>query len=99
MPRNPQTTAAFTVSLPLPLAREIERRRKAEHRSRSELAREAFRVYLKHQAALDELDQLITEGVNSGPPVPVTPGWWQERYATLERRRRERMKKQHRKRA
>ena len=99
MPRNPQTTTAFTVSLPVPMARQIERARKAQHRTRSELTREAFRVYFKHQAALDQLDELITEGVNSGPPVPVTPEWWQERYAALERHRRARAKKPPRQRA
>jgi len=50
MPRNPQTTTAFTVSLPVPMARQIERARKAEHRSRSELTREAFRVYFRTKA-------------------------------------------------
>ena len=54
MPRNPQTTTAFTVSLPVPMARQIERTRKAEHRSRSELTREAFRVYFRAKADIDE---------------------------------------------
>ncbi|HXQ23883.1 MAG TPA: ribbon-helix-helix protein, CopG family [Candidatus Acidoferrales bacterium] len=54
MPRNPQTTTAFTVSLPVPMARQIERARKAEHRSRSELTREAFRVYFRTKADEDE---------------------------------------------
>jgi len=54
MPRNPQTTTAFTVSLPVPMARQIGRARKAEHRSRSELTREAFRVYFRTKADEDE---------------------------------------------
>jgi metal-responsive CopG/Arc/MetJ family transcriptional regulator len=54
MPRNPQTTTAFTVSLPVPMAQQIERVRKAEHRSRSELTREAFRVYFRTKAEEDE---------------------------------------------
>lgn len=36
----------FTVSLPPAMAKEIERARKAEHRTRSELVREAIRIYL-----------------------------------------------------
>jgi Arc/MetJ-type ribon-helix-helix transcriptional regulator len=39
-------TKTFTVSLPLAMAREIERAMKTEHRTRSELVREALRVYL-----------------------------------------------------
>lgn len=54
MPRNPQTTTAFTVSLPVPMARQIERTRKAAHRTRSEVVREALRYYFRAQADIDE---------------------------------------------
>ncbi|MGD0950731.1 MAG: ribbon-helix-helix domain-containing protein [Candidatus Binatia bacterium] len=50
MPRNPQTTAVVTVSLPVPMALQIERTRKAEQRSRSELVREALRDYFRKAA-------------------------------------------------
>ncbi len=36
----------FTVSLPPAMAEQVERARKAENRTRSELVREALRVYL-----------------------------------------------------
>ena len=39
----------FTVSLPPAMAKQVERIRKAEHRTRSELVREALRVYLAAQ--------------------------------------------------
>jgi Arc/MetJ-type ribon-helix-helix transcriptional regulator len=39
-------STTFSVSLPPAMAREIERAMKAEHRTRSELVREALRVYL-----------------------------------------------------
>ena len=39
-------SATFSVSLPPAMAKEIERAMKAEHRTRSELVREALRVYL-----------------------------------------------------
>jgi Arc/MetJ-type ribon-helix-helix transcriptional regulator len=39
-------SSTFTVSLPPAMAKEIERAMKAEHRTRSELVREALRVYL-----------------------------------------------------
>ncbi len=54
MPRNPQSSTAFTVSMPVPMARQIDRARKAEHRSRSEITREAFRVYFRAKAEEDE---------------------------------------------
>src|ERR1700687_5208696 len=59
MPLNPKNTALVTVSVPLPIARQIERTRKREHRSRSELVREALRVYFARAAAF--------------PVVPATP--------------------------
>ena len=51
MPLNPKNTALVTVSVPLPIARQIERTRKRENRSRSELVREALRVYFARAAA------------------------------------------------
>lgn len=39
-------TATFTISLPPAMAEQVERAMKAEHRTRSELVREALRVYL-----------------------------------------------------
>ena len=42
-----RTTATFSVSLPPEMVEELERVRKAEHRTRSELVREALRVYIR----------------------------------------------------
>jgi predicted transcriptional regulator len=39
-------TTTFTISLPPAMAKEIDRAMKAEHRTRSELVREALRIYL-----------------------------------------------------
>ena len=39
-------TTTFTVSLPPAMAKQVEQAMKAEHRTRSELVREALRVYL-----------------------------------------------------
>ena len=39
-------TITFTVSFPPAMAEQVERARKAENRTRSELVREALRVYL-----------------------------------------------------
>lgn len=42
-----RTTATFSVSVPPEMAGEIERVRKTEHRTRSELVREALRQYMR----------------------------------------------------
>src|SRR6266487_571377 len=40
-----RTRATFTISLPPEMVRDMERVQKAEHRTRSELVREALRTY------------------------------------------------------
>lgn len=45
-----RTTATFSVSLPPKMAAELERVRKTEHRTRSELVREALRHYMRDAA-------------------------------------------------
>ena len=54
MPRNPQTTAVVTISLPVPMMKQVDRRSKAAHRSRSELVRDALRFYLQAQPDIEE---------------------------------------------
>jgi predicted transcriptional regulator len=39
-------TTTFTISLPPAMAKQVQQAMKAEHRTRSELVREALRVYL-----------------------------------------------------
>jgi len=41
-----RTRATMTISLPRQMIQEVERVRKTEHRTRSELIREALRVYM-----------------------------------------------------
>ena len=41
-----RTTDTMTISLPPAMAKELEKVRKAEHRTRSELVREALRQYI-----------------------------------------------------
>jgi predicted transcriptional regulator len=48
-------TTTFTVSLPPAIAEQVERARKAENRTRSELVREALRVYLSARVIPVEL--------------------------------------------
>jgi predicted transcriptional regulator len=60
-----RATATFSISVPPEMAGEIERVRRAEHRTRSELVREALRHYIRaasvravreRMAALPEAD-------------------------------------------
>lgn len=44
-----RSTSTFTISLPPAMARELEKAQKAEHRTRSELVREALRFYLSRR--------------------------------------------------
>jgi Arc/MetJ-type ribon-helix-helix transcriptional regulator len=48
-------TITVTVSLPPAMAKQVERARKAENRTRSELVREALRVYLSARVVPAEL--------------------------------------------
>jgi Arc/MetJ-type ribon-helix-helix transcriptional regulator len=48
-------SATFTISLPPAMAKEIDRAMKAEHRTRSELVREALRMYLSARLIPAEL--------------------------------------------
>lgn len=43
----PRVSATFSISLPPKMVRELERVRKREHRTRSELVREALRRYIR----------------------------------------------------
>jgi CopG family transcriptional regulator/antitoxin EndoAI len=47
-------TALLTASLPPEMMREVERLKKVEHRTRSELVREALRTYFKIRAQFPE---------------------------------------------
>ncbi len=44
-----RTTKTWTISIPPKLVREAERTAKEEHRTKSELVREALRLYLEDQ--------------------------------------------------
>ncbi len=46
----PRVTATFCISLPPEMALEIETACRSEHRTRSELVREALRAYLREAA-------------------------------------------------
>jgi len=90
----------MNVSLPAPLRKRLDQKVQelGAYGSTSEYIRELIRRDLARDA-LSQLDALVTEGVNSGPAVAVTPAWWRDRHAALARHRRDRAKKGQRKRA
>lgn len=57
-----RTTVTFTISIPPGMAAEFEEVRKKEHRTRSELVREALRQYIslerrvRHKSAANSYD-------------------------------------------
>jgi metal-responsive CopG/Arc/MetJ family transcriptional regulator len=59
-------TATFCISLPPEMAREIEAACRDEHRTRSELVREALRVYLREA----EFRAYQARAVRLPSPVP-----------------------------
>ena len=54
-------TELLTASLPPEMMREVERLKKAEHRTRSELVREALRTYFKIRAQFPEEEPTSTD--------------------------------------
>ncbi len=92
--------STMNFSLPAPLREQLDKKvqRLGAYSSTSEYLRELVRRDLARDA-LTQLDALITEGMNSGPAVRVTPEWWKERHAALAHHRRARAKTRQRKRA
>ena len=58
-------TTTFTVSMPPDMAEQIELVRRREHRTRSELVREALRVYVKTHS-ITQRDTTVPHVVNDG---------------------------------
>ncbi|MBI5210409.1 MAG: CopG family transcriptional regulator [Elusimicrobia bacterium] len=58
-------TAQWTVSLPPPLCRQALRIAKEESRTRSELVREALRVYIARKEGFVELRRKLAENLES----------------------------------
>ena len=44
------------------------------------------RLLLAEQQAEDELEELALEGLNSGIPIEVGPGYWEEKHRRLDDR-------------
>jgi len=44
------------------------------------------RLVIADQAAEEELESLALEGLHSGPPIEIGPGYWEERQRRLDER-------------
>jgi hypothetical protein len=72
---------SITIHPPL----ETELRAKAEAEG---ITVEAYlsRLLQADQDALDEIERLATEGLNSGNPIEVAPSYWEEKHRRLDER-------------
>ena len=69
----------------------IDPKLEARIRERAEaegLSVEAYveRLVQDDQSAIDELESLALEGINSGEPISVGPDYWQEQHRRLDER-------------
>ena len=73
--------------MPITIHPELE----AKLRARAEAAGVTIETYIERiahddQAAEEELEALALEGLNSGEPIEVGPGYWEEKHRRLEER-------------
>jgi len=73
----------MTISIPAKLELRLRTRAEAEG-----LTVEAYveRLVRADQQAEDELEALALEGLNSGEPVEVGPGYWEDKHRRLDER-------------
>lgn len=73
----------WTVALPETLKRFVEdQAAEAGHGSPSEYVSELIRADQRRKAE-DRLDALLLEGLESGPSIPVTSEYWEEKKQSL----------------
>ncbi len=86
---------SVNISLPPTLRHRLDQkvRKLGSYGSTSEYVRELIRRDLNADENA-HLEQLLLEGVRSGPGIKITPQWWKERRAALARHRQGRAKPQ-----
>lgn len=92
--RPKQKIATMNVSLPQPLREQLDRKvhRLGSYGSTSEYLRELIRRDLQRDA-IDQVDQLLIDGINSGPPEPMNAAWRKARRDALTKATRSRSRK------
>ncbi len=69
----------------------IDPKIEARLRERAEAEGLTISAYLERlvqadQIAVDELESLAMEGLNSGDPIQIEPGYWEEKHRRLDER-------------
>ena len=83
----------LNISLPKSMRTFVESQIKAGgYSTASEYVRDLIRDATK-RAAREKLEELLLEGINRGPGIPMDDAFWEERRATLKRNLRDRAKK------
>lgn len=73
-----QKLATMNISLPAALRAQLEKKlTRHAYSSASEYVRELVRRDLQREA-IEKVDALLIEGLNSGPATPMTEGDWQD---------------------
>lgn len=83
--RNTENMTSMNVSLPESLRSFAEKRAASGFSSASEYIRELIRRD-QREAAKQELEELLLEGLTSGKPIVVTEEYWEKKKAELLRR-------------
>jgi antitoxin ParD1/3/4 len=80
-----QSMTTLNISLPKSMRTFVESQIKAGgYSTASEYVRDLIRD-AKKRAAREKLEELLLEGINSGPGIPVDEAFWEERRETLKR--------------
>ncbi len=86
----PRDITTVNISLPRKLRASMERKIKRQaYASASEYVRDLIRKDLQAHA-IEQVDQLLLEGLNSGPGRPIDENFWQELSKALAKRARRR---------
>ncbi len=86
----PRDITTINISLPKKLRASMERKiRRQAYASASEYVRDLIRKDLQAQA-IEQVDQLLLEGLNSGPGEPIDESFWQELKTAVTKRARRR---------
>jgi antitoxin ParD1/3/4 len=73
-----QKLATMNISLPAALRTQLEKKlARHAYSSASEYVRELVRRDLQREA-IEKVDAMLLEGLNSGPATPMTEGDWQD---------------------
>lgn len=83
---------SMNISLPDDLKDFVDQYIQGRYSTASEFIRELIRNAQK-EVAREQLEKLLLEGLDSGESIEITPEFWDERRAELQRRLKQRNKK------